>query len=91
MGVDARDDLAVEFQHQAQHAVGGWMLRTEVDVELADVGFSHRCGFPLALEGRDARFRCLGGKAGGDLVPGHDHALVAALADRVDAVVGLAP
>ena len=37
VGIDALHDLAVELQHQAQHAVGGRMLRPEVDVEV--------CGF----------------------------------------------
>jgi hypothetical protein len=30
--VGALDDLAVEFEHQAQHAVRGRMLRPEVQV-----------------------------------------------------------
>jgi hypothetical protein len=36
MRIDALDDLAVELQHQAQHAVRRRMLRAEVDVEVAD-------------------------------------------------------
>ena len=39
--IDARDDLAVQLQHEAQHAVRGRMLRAEVDVEVADFGFWH--------------------------------------------------
>ena len=39
--IDALHHLAVELQHQAQHAVRRRMLRAEVDVELADVGFRH--------------------------------------------------
>ena len=39
--IDALHHLAVELQHQAQHAVRGRMLRAEVDVELADFGFRH--------------------------------------------------
>ena len=35
MGVDARDDLAVELQHEAQHAVRCRMLRPEIDGEVA--------------------------------------------------------
>ena len=31
MGIDAGDDLAVQVQHQAQHAMRGRMLRTEID------------------------------------------------------------
>ena len=33
MRIDALDNLAVEFQHQAQHAVGRRMLRAEIDGE----------------------------------------------------------
>ncbi len=36
MRIDALDDLAVEFQHQAQHAMRRRVLRPEVDVEVAD-------------------------------------------------------
>ena len=35
MRIDALDDLAVEFEHQAQHAVRGRMLRPEIDGEVA--------------------------------------------------------
>ena len=41
MRIDAVDDLAVQFQHKAQHAVRRRMLRPEIDVEVADGGFSH--------------------------------------------------
>ena len=34
--IDALDHLAVELQHQPQHAVRGRMLRPEVDGEVAD-------------------------------------------------------
>ena len=37
MRIDALDDLAVELQHQAQHAVRGRMLRPEIDGEVAEV------------------------------------------------------
>ena len=37
MRIDAGDDLAVELQHQAQHAVRGRMLRSEIDGEIAEV------------------------------------------------------
>ena len=37
MRIDALDHLAVELQHQAQHAVRRRMLRPEVDGEVADV------------------------------------------------------
>ncbi len=39
--IDALDHLAVQLQHQPQHAVRGRMLRPEVDVEVADFGFWH--------------------------------------------------
>ncbi len=41
MRIDALDDFTVEFQNEAENAVGGRMLRTEVDVEVADVVFVH--------------------------------------------------
>ena len=37
MRIDARDHLAVQFQHKTQHAVGRRMLRTEIDGEVAKV------------------------------------------------------
>ena len=42
MRIDALDHLAVELEHQAQHAVRRRMLRAEIDGEVADVGFSHQ-------------------------------------------------
>ena len=39
--IDPLDDLAVELQHKPQHAVRRRMLRSEVDVEVADVVFVH--------------------------------------------------
>ena len=41
MRIDALDDFAVEFQHEAQHAVRGRMLRAEIDREGAEVLFGH--------------------------------------------------
>ena len=41
MRIDALHHLAVELQHQAQHAVRGRVLRAEIDGELADVGLGH--------------------------------------------------
>ena len=41
MRVDTLDDLAVELQHQAQHAVRRRMLRAEIDREVADVVLAH--------------------------------------------------
>src|SRR5262249_40271335 len=41
MRIDATDHLAVEFQHESKHAVGGRMLRTEIDREIAKAGFQH--------------------------------------------------
>ncbi len=37
MRVAALDDLAVEFEHQPQHAVRRRMLRPEIDVEVPDL------------------------------------------------------
>ena len=39
MRVDALDDLAVELEHEAQHAMGRRMLRPEIDGEVAVVAF----------------------------------------------------
>ena len=41
MRVDALDHLAVELEHQPQNTMRRRMLRPEVDVEGADVGFRH--------------------------------------------------
>jgi hypothetical protein len=35
--VGALDDLAIEFQHQAQHAVGGWVLRPKIERVVFDL------------------------------------------------------
>ena len=42
MRVAAFHDLAVQFQHQAQHAVGRRVLRSEVDVEVPDLLFARQ-------------------------------------------------
>ena len=41
MRIDALDDLAVELQHEAQHAVRGRVLRAEIDREIADIVLGH--------------------------------------------------
>jgi hypothetical protein len=41
MRIDAFDDLSIEFEHEAQHPVRSWMLRPEVDVEIANFRFGH--------------------------------------------------
>jgi hypothetical protein len=41
MRIDALDHLAVQFQHKAQNAVRGRMLRAEIDVEIADGCLRH--------------------------------------------------
>ena len=41
MGIDALHDLAIELQHQTQHAVRRRMLRPEIDGEIAQRGLSH--------------------------------------------------
>ena len=43
MRIDALDDLAVKFEHQAQHAMRGRMLRTEIDGEIALGCVRHCC------------------------------------------------
>src|SRR6266699_2767405 len=40
--IDALDDLAVELEHQAQHAMRGRVLGPEIDGEIAERGFVHR-------------------------------------------------
>ncbi len=42
MRIDALDDLAVEFEHEAQDAVRGRMLRPEIDGEVASGGCVRR-------------------------------------------------
>ena len=54
MRVDALDDLAVELEHEAQHAVRRRVLRPEIDGELAVVAFT------LAAFGLGVRGICLG-------------------------------
>ena len=49
MRIDALDHLAVELQHQAQHAVRGRMLRPEIDGEVAEVLLARSCGLRLAF------------------------------------------
>ena len=51
MRIDALDDLAVELQHEAQHAMRRRMLRPEIDVEVADVGFRHHCRLAFSSPG----------------------------------------
>src|SRR4029077_1378880 len=38
MRIDAFDHLTVELEHETEHAVGGRMLRPEIDCELPVVG-----------------------------------------------------
>ena len=57
VGIDALHHLAVELEHEAQHTVGGGMLRPEIDVELADVGLAHqRCPSISAMGSTRAAF-----------------------------------
>ena len=42
MRIDALDHLAVELEHEAQHAVGRRVLRPEIDGEVAVLGFGVR-------------------------------------------------
>src|SRR5512132_3223655 len=41
MRIDARNDFAVELEHEAQNAVGRWVLGPEIDGEIADSSFGH--------------------------------------------------
>jgi hypothetical protein len=41
MRIDALNDLAVEFEHEAQNAVGRRVLGPEIDGEIADSRFGH--------------------------------------------------
>src|SRR5690242_4618257 len=52
MRIDALDDLAVEFEHQAEHPVRGGMLRSEIDGELAVLAFA-RLALGFSLVGLD--------------------------------------
>ncbi len=52
MGIDPLDHLAVELQHQTQHAVRRRMLRSKVDREIAKVLlFRHRPSFAFSSPG----------------------------------------
>jgi hypothetical protein len=54
MRIDAFDHLAVEFEHESQHAVRRWVLRPEVDQEVAEVRFGHEYG-SAAVQGLGSR------------------------------------
>jgi hypothetical protein len=41
MRIDTLHDLAVEFEHEAQHAVRSRMLRAEIDREITKPSFVH--------------------------------------------------
>src|SRR6266542_3470900 len=41
MGIDALDDFAIELKHEAQYAVGGRVLRPEIDREIAERRLVH--------------------------------------------------
>ena len=41
MRIDARNDLAVELEHEAQNAVGRRVLGPEIDGEIANSSFGH--------------------------------------------------
>ena len=84
MRIDALDHFAVEFEHEAQHAVRRRMLRPEIDGEVAwwRLGFGHHATSrqSFAAFGREPRI---------EFVPHHDETLVPALADQIDAVMRL--
>ncbi len=49
MRIDPLNHFAVEFQHEAQHTVRGWMLRSEIDREIAQRCLGHQLpAFPPA-------------------------------------------
>ena len=50
MRIDALDDLAVELEHEAQDAVGGRVLRPEIDREVAELVLGH--GLKYVILGR---------------------------------------
>jgi hypothetical protein len=47
MGIDTLYDLAVELEHQTQHAVRGRVLGPEIDRKVAEVLFGHGRGSTL--------------------------------------------
>ena len=49
MRIDARDDFAVQFKDETQHAVRRRMLRPEVDGKVAKVLFVHGQAFGSAF------------------------------------------
>jgi hypothetical protein len=51
VGVNTGDDLTVELEHETQHAMGGRMLWTEIDVELTDIGLGHCYCFAFSSPG----------------------------------------
>jgi hypothetical protein len=58
--IDALYDFAIEFEHEAQHAMRGRMLRAEIDAEIALAGrglrnIIHRFGVSLPFSSRHAR------------------------------------
>ena len=84
MRVDALDHLAVELEHQPQHAMRGRMLRPEIDGEIAERGFGHQSTSSAADFGLVRDF-------GVEVIPRHDDALVTAFADQIHAIVCAAP
>ena len=42
MGVHPLNHFAVQLQHQTQNAMGSRVLRSEIDVELTNLGFCHQ-------------------------------------------------
>ena len=81
MRIDALHDLAVEFEHQPQHAVRRRMLRPEVDGEVR--------WWRRLPSGQLRHFRGLRREPRIEFVPGDDEAVMPAFADQIDAVVCL--
>ena len=46
MWIDAGDEFAIQLQYKPQNAVSGRMLRTEIDVEVADWRLRHEASSP---------------------------------------------
>ncbi len=42
MRIHTFHDLAIEFQHEAQHPMSRWVLRSKIDREVTACSFGHR-------------------------------------------------
>ena len=85
--IDAFHDLAVEFEHEAQHAVRRGVLRPEVDVEVADLGLGHFQTVPRRNRCKPGELRLVVHSLL-ELFPVDDHTLMLALADQINPIMG---